>query len=229
MSLSTVAAAPAPALVSAVEALRELMTAYAARRPVRSVAVVGNAPLAPSDVRAQQIDTADLVLRMNSFVLDRPGGPRCQGTRTDVVVWNRITRATEFVYADYRDRLYALVEPMRLHGHPEVWPASWPEDLGLVAVSNRAFTEPLNDELGIPWREERLAPTTGTLAAYLAATLFPAADIRVTGLSYVDDPTQTSWRHQWGDSCPVGREHRIAQEGAMLRRWAAEGRVRFVR
>lgn len=211
------------------DSLRDLMTAYAARRPVSSVAVVGNAPLAPSDLRAREVDGADLVLRMNSFVLDRPGAPRCQGSRADVVVWNRVTRATEFVFHDYRDRLYALVEPMRLHGNPEMWPSSWPADLGLVAVSNRAFTEPLNDLLGTPWREERLAPTTGTLATHLALTLFPEADVRVTGLSYLDDPAQTSWQHQWGDSCPVGREHRIAQESALLRSWRDAGRIRVLR
>lgn len=205
------------------------MTAYARRAPVRSVAVVGNAPLRPNAVRAHRIDTADLVIRMNSFVLDVPGAEPCQGTHVDVVVWNRITRATEFVFHDYRERLYALVEPMRLHGNPEMWPTSWPADLGLVPVSNRAFTRPLNELLGIPWREERLAPTTGTLATYLAVSLFPDAEITVTGLSYVDAPEQTAWQHQWGDWCPVGREHRIAQESRLLRSWDTDGRIRFVR
>ncbi|GAB3665281.1 hypothetical protein GCM10027596_31210 [Nocardioides korecus] len=214
---------------SATAALRELMTAYARTAPVRTVAVVGNAPLEPSDARAEMIDGSDLVLRMNSFVLDVPGAPACQGSRTDVVVWNRITRATGFVFHDYRDRLYALVEPMRLHGHPEMWPTSWPADLGLASVSNRAFTRPLNDLLGVPWREERLAPTTGTLATYVATRLFPEAEIRVAGLSYLDDPTQSSWQHQWGDWCPVGREHRIEQESRLLRSWVGTGRIRRLR
>jgi hypothetical protein len=209
------------------ESLRELMQAYARRSPVRSVAVVGNAPLEPSDVRARLIDSADLVIRMNSFVLDVD--TPCQGRRADVVVWNRITRATEFVFNDYRDRLYALVEPMRLHGNPEMWPTSWPDDLGLVPVSNRAFTRPLNELLGIPWREERLAPTTGTLATYLAVSLFPDADVLVSGLSYLDDPGQQQWQHQWGDWCPVGREHRIENESRLLRSWLADGRIRSVR
>ena len=209
--------------------LTELMTAYARHEPVRSVAVVGNAPLAPDPVRARVIDDADLVIRMNSFVMDVPGGPACQGSRVDVVVWNRITRATEFVFRDYRDRLYVLVEPMRLHGNPEMWPTSWPDDLGLVPVSNRAITAPLNDLLGLPWHDEPLAPTTGTMASYLAVTLFPDAEITLTGLSYVDHHDQRSWRHQWGDSCPVGPEHRIDLESQLLRSWIASGQARFLR
>ena len=122
--------------------LTELMTAYARDEPVRSVAVVGNAPLAPDPVRARAIDDADLVIRMNSFVMDVPSGPACQGSRVDVVVWNRITRATEFVFHDYRDRLYVLVEPMRLHGNPEMWPTSWPDDLGLVPGGSGAPDRP---------------------------------------------------------------------------------------
>jgi len=218
-----------PAQDLATQSLFELMSAYARRSPVSSVAVVGNAPLPPDPDRAAAIDAADLVIRMNSFVMDVPGGAPCQGSRVDVVVWNRITRATEFVFSDYRNRLYVLVEPMRLHGNPEMWPSSWPEDLGFVPVPNRGVTTSLNELLGVPWRAERLAPTTGTLASYLAVTLFPDADVLLTGLSYVDDPAQTRWQHQWGDECPVGPEHRIAQEGELIRSWIAEGRARFMR
>lgn len=213
----------------ATRSLFELMSAYARRSPVRSVAVVGNAPLEPDPDRAAAIDAADLVIRMNSFVMDLPGDAPCQGSRVDVVVWNRITRATEFVFRDYRDRLYVLVEPMRLHGNPEMWPSSWPEDLGLVPVPNRSVTAPLNEMLGLPWRSERLAPTTGTMASYLAVSLFPDADVLLTGLSYLDAPEQTSWLHQWGDSCPVGPEHRIDLEGRLLRSWIDSGRARFLR
>ena len=74
--------------------LRALCSAYAARTPVRSVSVVGNAPLEPSDERASLIDGADLVIRMNSLVLDRPGAPVCQGSRVDVVLWSRLAVAT---------------------------------------------------------------------------------------------------------------------------------------
>ncbi len=214
-----------PALAS----LRELMAAYARANPVRKVAAIGNAPLEPSDERAHEIDSCDLVLRVNSFVMDRPGQPRCQGSRVDVVIWNRITRATEFLYEGYRDRLYLLVEPMRMHGNKETWPLSWPEDLGLVPVPNDAIARRLNDELGIPWMEERLAPTTGLTAAYLAVTLFPDAEVVLAGYSFVDDPHQTEWRHQWGDSCRVGPEHRIAEEARLMRSWLADGRARLLR
>ncbi|HLN77167.1 MAG TPA: hypothetical protein VK204_08985 [Nocardioidaceae bacterium] len=214
-----------PALVS----LQELMTAYARATPVRKVAAVGNAPLEPSDARAAEIDSCDLVIRVNSFVMDRPEQPRCQGSRVDIVVWNRITRATPFLYENYRDRLYLLVEPMRMHGNKEMWPPSWPEDLGLVPVPNNSVARRLNEELGIPWQEERLAPTTGLTAAYLAVTLFPEADVVLTGFSFVDDPSQTEWRHQWGDSCPVGPEHRIAEESRLMRSWIDDGRARFLR
>jgi hypothetical protein len=218
-----------PALRPGLEVLQDLMTAYARKAPVAKVAVVGNAPLQPDDTRADEIDSADLVLRVNSFVMDRPGQPRCQGARVDVVVWNRITRATEFLYARYRDRLYLMVEPMRLHGYQEMWPTSWPEDLGLVAVPNAEVAVPINEQLGIPWREERLAPTTGLTAAYLAVTLFPDSDVVLTGFSFLDNPEQTHWEHQWGDSCPVGPEHRIAAEAALMGSWLEAGRARFLR
>lgn len=214
-------------LGSARETLRDLMTAYSRSGSVGSVAVVGNAPMAPSDERADEIDAADLVFRVNSFVMDEPGGPRSQGSRVDVVIWNRITRATRFLFDRYPERLYLMVEPMRMHGNPEMWPPSWPADLGLVPLSNREVTA-LNDALGYPWREERLAPTTGVTAAWLAVTLFPSADVVLTGFSMVDDPTQTSWQHQWGDSAPVGREHRIDHEARLMSRWVASGRARLL-
>lgn len=209
--------------------LRGLVRSYAGDEAVRSIAVVGNAPLAPSDERAQAVDAADLVLRVNSFVLDEPGQPRTQGRRVDVVLFNRLTRVTPWFFHAYTQRLYLLVEPMRMHGNPEMWPSSWPPDLGLVPVSNRDFTAPLCDLLGIPWHEERLAPTTGTMAAFVALTLFPAADVVLTGFSIVDDPQQTSWAHQFGDSSPVGKEHRIAHEAALISSWLAQGRARLLR
>lgn len=223
------AAAPVEPAAQDSAVLRDLMLAYARNRPVRKVAVVGNAPLPPDEARAEEIDTADLVIRVNSFVMDRPGEPRCQGSRVDVVVWNRITRATEFLFDRYRERLYLMVEPMRMHGIAEMWPASWPQDLGLVAVPNGSAAIPLSEELGIPWREERLAPTTGMTAAYLAIVLFPECDIVLTGFSFLDDPTQTRWHHQWGDSCPVGPEHRIDNESRLMRSWIESGRARFLR
>lgn len=208
--------------------LRQLVSAYAERNPVCSVAVVGNAPMAPDETRAATIDAADLVIRVNSFVLDRAGEAPCQGRRADVVVWNRITRATRFLFDRYPERLYLLVEPMRLHGNREMWPASWPADLGLVPVPNREVVVPLNERLGYPWREKRLAPTTGVTAAWMALQLFPRAELVLTGFSMLDDPGQTSWQHQWGDSCPVGREHRLDREAALLRSWRDSGRARML-
>lgn len=205
--------------------LRELADSYAARLPVREVAVIGNAPLPPSAQRAVAIDAADVVIRVNSFVVDHPGDEPRLGSRTNVVLWSRLAVATPDLFAGYRDRLYVMLEPMRMYGRPEVWPHSWPADLGFVPASNRDVAIPLNEELALPWREEHLAPTTGTTAAWLAVQLWPEATVRLTGLSFIEQPDQTSWEHQGGTSNPVGPEHRIAAESVLLRRLIAEGRL----
>lgn len=208
--------------------LRRLASAYARTEPVRSVAVVGNAPMAPDADRAARIDACDLVVRVNSFVLDRPGDPPTQGRRADVVLWSRLVQATPFLFEGYRERLYVLLEPMRMYGRREMWPSSWPRDLGFVVASNAAVAQPLNDELGLrpeEGAEEGLAPTTGTTAAWLAVRLFPGARILLTGLSYVDRPDQQHWEHQWGDSVVVGPEHRLAPESRMIRSWIDDGVV----
>jgi hypothetical protein len=208
--------------------LRELAEAYASVTPVRRIAVIGNAPMEPSASRASAIDGADLVIRTNSFVTDRAGGPPTQGRRTDVVLFSRMVPATPDFFARYTERLYVLLEPMRMYGRPEVWPANWPEDLGYAVARNDAVAIPLNEDLGVAWRSEQLAPTTGTTAAWLAVHLFPEAELLLTGISFLDDPHQTSWRHQWGDSTGVGPEHRIAAEADLLRSWIDAGRVRFL-
>lgn len=205
--------------------LRDLMATYATRTPVRSVAVLGNAPLGPSDDRAQAIDDADLVIRVNSFVLDVPGDPRAQGSRADVVIWNRITRPTRFTFDRYRERLYLLAEPMRFHGRLEVWPMSWPPDLGFVPLPNGELLTRIGDELDIPWRTEKLAPTTGFTAAWLAVSLFPESDILLSGFSFVDDPGQTEWSYQIGGSSPVAPEHRIDAEARVMADWLKEERI----
>jgi hypothetical protein len=145
-----------------------------------------------------------------------------------VVLGSRLVKATPALFDRYRERLYVLLEPMRMYGRREVWPASWPVDLGFVAARNDEVAVPLNEELGLPWRAERLAPTTGTTAAWLAVRLFPEAEVLLTGLSFVDTPDQLEWDHQWGDSVRVGPEHRIEAEAALLRRWRDEGRVRML-
>lgn len=211
--------------MSSLEQVRLLADAYAGRLPVTKVAVVGNAPLEPSSERAAAIDACDVVIRVNSFVVDHPGAPPTMGTRTTMVLWSRLVIATPDLYAGYRDRLYVMLEPMRMYGRPEVWPQSWPADLGFVAASNRDVAIPLNEELGLPWREEHLAPTTGTTAAWLATRLWPSATVHLAGLSFIDQPAQTSWDHQFGDSVAVGPEHRIAAESVLLRRLIDDGRL----
>jgi hypothetical protein len=206
--------------------LRGLVEAYARSAPVRSIAVVGNAPMEPSGSRAAEIDGCDVVVRVNSFVTDRHGDPPTQGSRTDVVLWSRLVPATPVLFDGYRERLYVLLEPMRMYGRREMWPASWPEDLGFVVARNDAVAVPINEALGLPWREQELAPTTGTTAAWLALHLFPEAEVLLTGISFVDDPHQTIWQHQWGDSVGVGPEHRIAAEAVLIRSWLEAGRVR---
>lgn len=210
--------------------LRDLFASYARSGvpgEVRSVAVVGNAPMVPSAARAAMIDGCDLVLRTNSFVLDQPGADPVAGRRTDVVLWGRMVRATPSSFADYRSRLYVLLEPMRMFHRPEVWPGSWPADLGLVVARNDAVAVPLLEELGVPWREEGIAPTTGTTAAWLARALFPEAQVHLTGLSYVADPSPERWDYQSGARGRIGPEHRISAEGRLLQRWWKDGQVRF--
>jgi len=219
----------------AVLRVRELLAAYAVARPVRSIAVVGNAPLGPSRERAEAIDACDVVLRVNSFVLDTPGEPRCQGSRVTAVAFSRGTLATEFSYARYSEVAYLLTEPSRIyHDRPlaryvKEWPRWWPDDLGYLAVPNAPFTIPLLDALEEPWRAEVCVPTTGMMALWIARAAFPVARLLFTGFSMVDDPGQTTWRHQAGDVSPIGGAHHIGPEGALMRRWIDEGEARFLR
>jgi hypothetical protein len=211
--------------------VRGLLEAYAARTPVRRVAVIGNAPLEHSASRAAAIDSADLVMRCNSFVLDEPGEPPTQGRSVHAVVFSRGLLATRYSYDRYRDRLYLVTEPSRVYSdrplarYVKDWPTWWPRDLGFVAVPNTEFAMPLLEELGVPWRDEVVVPTTGTMMAYIARRCFPAAEMVIAGFSMIDYPEQSEWEHQWGDTSPIGGAHRIATEGEMLRRWIDEGRV----
>ncbi|AIG73194.1 Hypothetical protein AJAP_01285 [Amycolatopsis japonica] len=206
-----------------------LLAAYADRPEPRSVAVVGNQPLPPDPRRAKAIDACDLVIRVNGFVVDEPGGPETVGSRVHVVVFNRAVRATKHVFRDYRKRLYLLVEPGRMHWEPEDIPGWWPGDLGYVPVPNREVVLPLSDALGLPSREEGLWSTTGTLAAWIARTSFPHATLVLSGFSFIDDPAQTHWEHAAGDSCIVGPEHRIAAEGRLLDSWTKTGETELLR
>jgi len=213
----------------------DLLAAYAETPDVRRVAVVGNAPLEPDAARAAEIDSADLVIRCNSFVVDAPDAEPCQGRKVHAVVFSRGLLATPYSFDKYRDRAYLVTEPSRIYAdyplarYVKEWPQWWPADLGFVAVPNAPFTIPLLDELGMPWREKGGVPTTGTMAVYIAHRCFPDADLLMAGFSMIDNPQQTEWKHQAGDSSPIGGAHYIAPEGAMFRRWIDEGKVRLVR
>lgn len=214
---------------STLDVMRELVRAYAVRPHVKTIAVVGNAPLEPSDRRADAIDECDLVFRCNSFVVDEPGRPRALGRKVQVVVLNRLLRASPPVFERYRERLYLMVEPGRLHLEGGLRLPRWPEDLGLLPVPNREITLPLSDAMGLDSRNQRVWPTTGLMQAWIARTLFPDAEVRLAGYSMIEDTEQTEWKHAWGDSCVVGREHRIEPEGALLRRWIDAGEVQWLR
>lgn len=216
--------APTVASSPALQHLRDLVRAYAKDSRVRSIAVVGNAPLAPSAARAAAIDTCDVVFRCNSFILDIDDQAQ-QGRTVEVVVFNRGLRATRFSFDRYRERLYLMVEPGRLHWEPDVRPDWWPKDLALVNVPNREVTLPLSDALGLPSRTEPVWSTTGVMAAWMAVSLFPDAELRLAGFSMIDDRDQAHWDHAWGDTVPVGREHRIGPEGALLESWIASGQA----
>lgn len=203
----------------------EVAETYARNTPVRTVAVVGNKPLEPSGERVAAIDACDLVIRVNGFRLDDDGDEPTYGRRAEVVFFNRALRATPWFFAGYRDRLYLLVEPGRLHWEPDLIPTWWPRDLGQIHIDNEDLTLPLSAEMGLDSYAEGLWSTTGTMAAWWARTTFPDAHLQLAGYSFVDDPTQTRWAHASGDDCLVGPEHRIALESELMRRWVDDGRA----
>jgi hypothetical protein len=111
----------------------------------------------------------------------------------------------------------------------EIYPHFWPSDLGFITVPNRDVIIPLSRAIGLDPQRDGLWATTGTTMMWIAAHLFPTATLDVAGLSFVDDPEQTSWEHAYGDACQVGPEHRIANEGRLARQWIDSGRIRFHR
>lgn len=215
--------------------VRDLLASYADAADIQSVAVIGNAPLTPDGARAEAIDACDLVIRVNSFVLDVPTTEPAQGKKVHAVVYSRGLLATPFCFDRYRERLYLVTEPSRIYyrrqlaRHVKEWPGWWPRDLGFVAVPNGPFAIPLLDELGVPWREQFVVPTTGTMAAFIARKCFPDARIVMAGFSMIDNPNQSKWQHQWGDWAPIGGAHLIVPEGRLLHRWIDEGKVQFLR
>ena len=202
------------------------MRAYAHRWPVEVIAVVGNAPLASSRSRARLIDEADLVIRVNAFALDC--GSPAVGRRADVVILNRGIQATPWQFDDYRNRLYLLVEPGRMHWEPPEIPQWWPTDLGLATIPNREVTIPLAHEIGLDAARDGLWATTGTTAAWVARVGFPSAELRLAGFSFIENPHQTSWNHAYGPPSRVEPEHRIGAEAALLRSWREQSLVRIL-
>jgi hypothetical protein len=204
-----------------------MASTVAASSPISSVAVVGNQPLGPDAARAAVIDACDIVMRVNGFRLDTEY--RSVGRRCDVVVFNRAVRATPWFFRGYRERLYLLVEPGRLHWEPEALPGWWPVDLGFITVPNRDVVVPLNEAMGYDPVQDGLWATTGATAIAMAELLFPAADLHVAGFSFLDAPNQTQWEHAFGDPCIVGPEHRLSNESRWLNDQVSSGRVRFHR
>lgn len=183
----------------------ELLRVYADRPRPRSVAVVGRRPMTADSARATEIDACDLVIRVGGHVCDEPDGPPAVGQRTHAVVFDRALRATKWVFADYRSKLYLLVESGLTHPDPRDLPRWWPVDLGFVPVPSREFTRPLSRALAsthptdttdtVPGRDGPdtgtpgpETPATGTVAAWIAKTSFPDAELVLAGLGPGDDP-----------------------------------------
>ena len=205
--------------------LADLVRTYARNDPPQTVTIVGNAPMSVCPQRASLVDDSDLVVRMTTFALDAPDGPPRIGRRTDVVLLHRAVVPGPGTFYDHSSRLYLLVEPGRLHWEREDRPDWWP--VRPVSVPNHPFTAALKELMGIP-AAEAAWPTTGTLAAYVFSELFPTAKVRLTGTTVVDRPEQTEFAHGWGPAVAITPEHRLAAEGALLRRWADQARIELV-
>jgi hypothetical protein len=208
----------------------DFMATYARRRPVQKVAVVGNAPLAPSDDRADELDSSDLVVRANSLALDEPGKPRTVGSTCHVVLLSRSTRMTPWVFKDYRHRAYLLMQAgfTTFRGVRDT-ASHWPADLGAMPVPNGVVTQRLGNQLW-PGRDPgTLIPTTGTTALFLAHELFPEAELVATGFSFVDNREQDEWGHHSGGTTAVNKLHRLDLEGALLQSWIEDGSMRLLK
>ena len=211
--------------------LTTYLESYASRLPVRTVAVVGNAPLAPSTERRDRIDAADVVIRCNSVMLDEPDAEPCLGTKTDIVLLAKVTRVTPYVFRDYARRAYLVPEAgqMRALGGkpPPVITPSWPADLGCVPVPNAGFAAALVAQLD-PGDGRYAVPTTGTLSAFVGYTVFPGAELMLTGFSFLHAPEQTEWLHHYGDASPVHEAHLLDRERALMQSWIDAGRAVYV-
>jgi hypothetical protein len=212
-----------------VDDMRELFEAVAAQVPVRTVTVIGNAPLEPDGNRVAIIESSDLVVRCNSLVLDEPGEPARLGRKTDVVVAARRTRITPWFFQDYPRRVYLMndAETVRWPDPPPP-PRSWPGDLAVWPIPNRVFGWPLKRLIQPETHGRGAVPTTGSTSAYVARRLFGEAQLYLTGFSYLSNRSQTTWMHQWGDESPVHPTHKIDREGALLQSWVDDGSAVFL-
>ena len=215
--------------------VRDYLLSYAARTPVRKVCVVANAPLRPSETRAAEIDSGDLVIRTNALMLDEPGGPACVGRVCHVAIVSPSTTLTPWVLHDYRRRGYLVPQvgwdfhPTRvLQQDPRMSAPFWPADLGALPLPNAILKQRLGDLLAPQRRRGWIIPTTGTIAAFLAHELFPDAELVATGYSFLDDATQTSWEHHSGGRTSVHWQHRLTHEADLLRSWIDDGSLRML-
>ena len=212
--------------------IRSYLAAYARHDPPRSVAVVGNAPLAPDARRAAEIDAADLVIRVNAVVLDEPGAPAAVGTACHAVILSRATALTPWALRDYRTRAYLVPQAGFVQYRPGdsvgllLHAGFWPEDLGAMPLPNAVVKARAVRALDPTARPGSLIPTTGTTAVFLAHEMFPEADLVITGFSFLADPGQTSWSHHSGGHTKVNWQHRLDLEAALLRSWIDDGSAR---
>ena len=207
--------------------LRDYISSYAERRPIRKVTVVGNAPVPPDPARVEDIESSDLVIRVNSLALDEPDGPPCVGTRCNVLIISRNAKVTPWTFRDYKRRAYLIPQAgfgVRSSRMPQ--PGFWPSDLGTIPIPYAPVVAELKDLLDPEHRPGKLIPTTGTLACYLAHELFPTADLLATGLSFLDGIQQEAWSYQSGGGSAVVPQHRLDLEGGLLRSWIADGSLR---
>lgn len=214
--------------------LRSYLLTYAARHPVEHVAVVGNAPLPPDAERAATIDSADLVIRVNAFVLDEPGAAPTVGTACHAVLLSRATYMTPWTLREHWKRAYLVPQAGFVQYHPGdevgllLHTGFWPPDLGAMPLSNAVVKARLVRALDPEARPGSIIPTTGTTALFLAHELFPAADLVGTGFSFLDDEEQKSWSHHSGGHTKVNWQHRLDLEATLLRSWIDDGTLRYL-
>ena len=214
--------------------VREYVFSYAARQPVERVAVVGNAPLTPDADRAAAIDAADLTIRVNAFVLDRPGDEPASGTACHAVLLSRAAVLTPWTLQNHQGRAYLVPQAGWVQWQPGdelgLLPRAgfWPADLGAMPLPNAVVKARLVRALDPTARPGSVIPTTGMTAVFLAHEMFPHADLVATGFSLLDDQTQKSWAHHDGTQTKVNWQHRLDLEAALLRRWIADGSLRML-